>query len=207
MSIIDWLTAWVEWLRDRAKYIYDWAYKQFTDFGIWVKGYVKWYIDWLKGVMYDNINWLRSIFDNFKLYFGRVYDYLKSLIDWAYNTAINWAETRVQQISSWLESVIKHYYNLAGQYVRSFGMWLKGIIDANFSWLIRYVDNKVSPFLIFINNASCVINFLRVDPIGFIIALLDHFFIDWIQEEIAYQFGSVKTTLPQRRNFFKRICG
>jgi hypothetical protein len=68
------------------------------------------------------------------------------------------------------------------------------------------LSQQVGNIETFINTVKCIITLLSKDPVNFIIRLLEFFFLEWIQYEIAYAFGTQEATLPPKPSFFKKLC-
>jgi hypothetical protein len=172
----------------------------------------------------NHINWITGKLDDIEDEFGNVRN--------DYINRINSTVTLIGNTSSSTLTSAKDYTDDKVANLRNFTINEIGRIDGGLAFLsnelrqeiddakdfvMSFISSSIIPridninLLIadiqdFIDNATCIVNALTNDPVGFLIELFDHFLLDWLQYAIAEKFGLSEGSLPDRPNFFKRIC-
>lgn len=206
LSILDWLKDKVNEALERVSEVRRYISDRIVYVLFIANGLVRSAIDYATRIVQDVREYISSFIRNISHRVEWVYTTLRDYIVSQVQYALRWAEEKVINLRNSVYNLIDNTYRRAVSFVNGVVGSVRGYFEAKISDAYRFVNQRFGDIFHFIGIASCIINFLRTDPIGFLIALFELFLLPWLQEEIAYQFGSVKTTLPARQNFFKRIC-
>lgn len=205
--------SWYQWIERKIKEVENKTLWLFDYFNQYIKNVYKASTDYTKSI-YNVLNTkIDSNNNNSNRNFIELFNMLKGKADKA-TTATkdglnNLAQYTYSQLTKLNTAMVNNYnnsINFTSRVQTALNNRISSEIAKVYAKIVGLLPTDFANLMQFIRISKCIIEQLRKSPIDFFISILLMFFIDWIQYQIAYNFGTKEATLPSEPNWYRDIC-